>query len=50
MYDPGPNHLTVVSLKSNKALADSFLTLGFGGSGKDLAAKMADHVFRGWNL
>lgn len=39
MYDPGPNHLTVISLKSNKALADSYLTLGFGGSGKDLAAK-----------
>ena len=39
MFDPAPNHLTVISLKSNQALADSFLTLGFGGSGKDLAAK-----------
>jgi outer membrane lipoprotein-sorting protein len=34
LYDPGTDHLTVVK---NQAQMDSFLTLGFGGSGADLA-------------
>jgi outer membrane lipoprotein-sorting protein len=34
LYDPGTDHLTVVK---NQAQMDSFLTLGFGASGKDLA-------------
>ena len=34
LYDTGTDHLTVVK---NQAQMDSFLTLGFGASGKDLA-------------
>jgi outer membrane lipoprotein-sorting protein len=37
LYDVTPNHLTVMSLKANQAQFDTFFTLGFGGSGKDLA-------------
>jgi outer membrane lipoprotein-sorting protein len=37
IYDPGPDHLTTVSSKQNQAQIEAFLTLGFGGSGKDLA-------------
>jgi hypothetical protein len=37
MFEPGVNHLTQVSLKSNQALYESYLTIGFGGSGTDLA-------------
>jgi outer membrane lipoprotein-sorting protein len=37
IYDPGTNHLTIISTKENQAQAESFLTLGFGGSGTDLA-------------
>lgn len=37
IYDPGPNHLTTVAAAKNQAQIESFLTLGFGGSGKDLA-------------
>jgi outer membrane lipoprotein-sorting protein len=37
MYDPGTNHLTTINAAKNKAQLESFLTLGFGGSGKDLA-------------
>jgi outer membrane lipoprotein-sorting protein len=37
IYDPGTNHLTIFSTKDNQAQAESFLTLGFGGSGTDLA-------------
>ena len=37
IYDPGTNHLTIISTKDNQAQAESFLTLGFGGSGTDLA-------------
>jgi outer membrane lipoprotein-sorting protein len=36
MFDPGPDHLTTVSSKQNQGQIESFLTLGFGGSGKDL--------------
>jgi outer membrane lipoprotein-sorting protein len=36
MFDPGPNHLTTITSK-NQAQIETFLTLGFGGSGKDLA-------------
>lgn len=37
MYTPGTNHLTEMSAGPNQARYESFLTLGFGGSGKDLA-------------
>ncbi len=37
VFDPGPDHLTTILPKQNQAQMESFLTLGFGGSGKDLA-------------
>ncbi len=37
MYDPGPDQLTVIHAGNNQAEYESFLTLGFGGSGSDLA-------------
>jgi outer membrane lipoprotein-sorting protein len=37
LFDPGTDHLTIVTSKGNQAQMESFLTLGFGGSGKDLA-------------
>ncbi len=36
LFDPGANHLTQVDARANQAQYESFLTLGFGGSGKDL--------------
>ena len=38
VFDPGSNHLTELSAGANRAQYESFLTLGFGGSGRDLAA------------
>lgn len=37
MFEPGADHLTILSAGNNKAQYESFLTLGFGGSGSDLA-------------
>lgn len=37
LFDPGSDHLTIITSKGNQAQMESFLTLGFGGSGKDLA-------------
>src|SRR5260370_9276201 len=37
LFEPGTNHLTIIDATKNKAQLESFLTLGFGGSGKDLA-------------
>jgi outer membrane lipoprotein-sorting protein len=37
MLDPVSNHLTVLNGARNRAQYESFLTLGFGGSGSDLA-------------
>ena len=37
IFDPGTNHLTIISTKDNQAQAESLLTLGFGGSGTELA-------------
>ncbi len=37
-YDPSLDQLNVFSAGNNKAQYESFLTLGFGGSGKDLKA------------
>jgi outer membrane lipoprotein-sorting protein len=37
IFDPGPDHLMTISSKQNEAQVEAFLTLGFGGSGKDLA-------------
>lgn len=37
MFEPGTNHLTILHAGSNQAQYESFLTLGFGGSGTDLA-------------
>lgn len=37
LFDPGSDHLTLLSAGNNQAQYESFLTLGFGGSGADLA-------------
>lgn len=37
LFDPTSNHETTFTSKGNQAQMESFLTLGFGGSGKDLA-------------
>ncbi len=37
MYDAGTNHLTTFAAGKNQSLVESFLTLGFGASGKDLS-------------
>jgi len=37
-YDPSTDQLSVFAAGKNKAQYESFLTLGFGGSGKDLKA------------
>jgi outer membrane lipoprotein-sorting protein len=37
MYEPDTNHLTTFSSGKNRSQIESFLTLGFGASGKDLA-------------
>jgi|SRR5215469_12912095 len=42
LFEPGTNHLTILDETKNKAQLESFLTLGFGGSGKDLA--------KAWNI
>lgn len=36
MFEPGVNHLTILHAGNNQAMYESFLTLGFGGSGSDL--------------
>jgi outer membrane lipoprotein-sorting protein len=36
LYEPGIDHLTVLSAGQNRGQADSFSTLGFGGSGTEL--------------
>lgn len=38
VYSPGPNQVDVFKAGANQAKYNTFLTLGFGGSGKDLAA------------
>ena len=38
VFDPGSDHLTILSAGANRAQYESFLTLGFGGSGHDLQA------------
>ena len=52
LFDPGVNHLTTVDATKNKAQVESFLTVGNGGSGKDLAkawmiADLGDEVIDG---
>src|SRR5579862_2015255 len=44
VFDPVSNHLTLVNATKNKAQFESFLTIGFGGSGTDLnkAWKISD--------
>jgi outer membrane lipoprotein-sorting protein len=37
LFDPGANHLIVMSAGAKQAEYESFLTLGFGGSGRDMA-------------
>jgi outer membrane lipoprotein-sorting protein len=37
LFDPNTNHLTQISIKKNQNQYESFLTIGFGGSGTDLA-------------
>ena len=36
VFDPGADHLTQLNAGTNQAQYESFLTLGFGGSGRDL--------------
>jgi outer membrane lipoprotein-sorting protein len=36
LFDPSQNHVTEMNAGANQATYESFLTLGFGGSGKDL--------------
>ena len=52
LYDPGTDHLTTFTSKGNKAQMESFLTLGFGGSGTELAkawtiSDLGDEVVNG---
>jgi outer membrane lipoprotein-sorting protein len=42
MFDPGVDQVTVFNQTGNQSAIESFLTLGFGGSGTDLA--------RAWNI
>ena len=42
MFEPQANHLTLLNAGSNQATYESFLTLGFGASGHDLA--------KAWNI
>lgn len=42
VFDPGANHIDVLHAGANQAQYEGFLTLGFGGSGRDLA--------RAWNI
>ena len=37
LFDPGANHLLLMSSGAKQAEFESFLTLGFGGSGRDMA-------------
>jgi len=37
MFEPIANHLTIINANNNQAQYESFLTLGFGASGRDLA-------------
>ncbi|WP_353062736.1 outer membrane lipoprotein-sorting protein [Tunturibacter psychrotolerans] len=37
LFDPGTDHETIITPKGNQAQMESFLTLGFGGSGKEMA-------------
>jgi outer membrane lipoprotein-sorting protein len=36
LFEPGTDHLTIIDATKNKAQFESFLTVGFGGSGTDL--------------
>jgi outer membrane lipoprotein-sorting protein len=42
LFEPATDHLTTLDATKNKAQLESFLTVGFGGSGKDLA--------KAWNI
>jgi outer membrane lipoprotein-sorting protein len=42
LFEPATDHLTTIDATKNKAQLESFLTVGFGGSGKDLT--------RAWNI
>ena len=48
MFEPNANHLTIISIKKNQAQSESFLTVGFGGSGTDLAKQWTISI-RGWS-
>lgn len=37
MYEPGPDQIRLIKPSSSAGTLETFLTLGFGGSGKDLA-------------
>jgi outer membrane lipoprotein-sorting protein len=36
LFDPGTDHLTIIDATKNKSQVEAFLTVGFGGNGKDL--------------
>jgi outer membrane lipoprotein-sorting protein len=42
LFNPGTDQITVINAQANQAEYESFLTLGFGGSGTDLA--------KAWNI
>jgi outer membrane lipoprotein-sorting protein len=52
LFDPGTDHETIITPKGNQAQMESFLTLGFGGSGKEMAkawtiSDLGDEVVNG---
>jgi outer membrane lipoprotein-sorting protein len=52
LFDPGTDHETIITPKGNQAQMESFLTLGFGGSGREMAkawtiSDLGDEVVNG---
>jgi outer membrane lipoprotein-sorting protein len=52
LFDTGTDHETIITPKGNQAQMESFLTLGFGGSGKEMAkawtiSDLGDEVVNG---
>jgi outer membrane lipoprotein-sorting protein len=52
LFDPGTDHETIITPRGNQAQMESFLTLGFGGSGKEMAkawtiSDLGDEVVNG---
>jgi outer membrane lipoprotein-sorting protein len=52
LFDPGTDHETIITPRGNQAQMESFLTLGFGGSGREMAkawtiSDLGDEVLNG---